>query len=286
MALIGLLSVAIGTAVAPAASREFTWDALQKAGRISAGSVLPPDSGSPFHHLRIESRGQSTVTVLTIDRPPIAGPRYALTGQVRYDEVQGTGYLELWNVFPDGSRFFTRTLGDTGPMMKLQGTSGWRPFTLPFDATGAPHPTRLVVNIVFQGRGAVYLGPLQLVDLSPWSADLPIGTRRTLDEEAGVLGGVAGVLVGGVGALIGVFTSLGRARRFVVAAATTLVVVGTLMFAAGVVALTRSQPYAVYYPLLLVGFLSAVVPLGLMPAIRRRYEEVELRAMRAQDVGR
>jgi hypothetical protein len=83
-----------------------------------------------------------------------------------------------------------------------------------------------------------------------------------------------------------VLTSLGRGRRFVVAAALSLVVFGTLTFAAGVVTLTRSHPYAVYYPLLLVGFLSAVVPLGVMPAIRRRYEEVELRTMRAHDVGR
>ena len=66
----------------------------------------------------------------------------------------------------------------------------------------------------------------------------------------------------------------------------SLVVFGTLTFTASIVALTRSHSYAVYYPLLLVGFLSAVVPLGLMPAIRRRYEEVELRTKRAQDVGR
>jgi hypothetical protein len=45
-------------------------------------------------------------------------------------------------------------------------------------------------------------------------------------------------------------------------------------------------PYSVYYPLLLVGFLSAVVPLGVLPAIRRRYQELELRTMRAHDLGR
>ena len=286
IALSGLLSIAIGTAVASAASRDFTWEALQKAGLVSAGTVLPPDGDSPFHHLRVEGTDrQSTVTVLTIDRPRVAGPRYALTGQVRYEGMEGAGYLELWNIFPDGGRFFTRTLGDSGPMMKLHGTSGWRPFSLPFDATGAPHPTRLVVNVVFEGRGAVYLGPLQLIDVPGQSTDLHGGTGRTLDEQAGLLGGVAGVVAGGVGALIGVLTSLGRGRRFVVAAAISLVVFGTLTFAAGVVTLTRSHPYAVYYPLLLVGFLSAVVPLGVMPAIRRRYEEVELRTMRAHDVG-
>jgi len=43
------------------------------------------------------------------------------------------------------------------------------------------------------------------------------------------------------------------------------------------------QPYAVYYPLLLIGLIGTVVPAGVYPALKRRYEEVELRAMRAMD---
>ena len=35
---------------------------------------------------------------------------------------------------------------------------------LPFDANGAPTPTRLVFNVVLEGRGVVYLGPLELTD--------------------------------------------------------------------------------------------------------------------------
>ena len=99
------------------------------------------------------------------------------------------------------------------------------------------------------------------------------------------MGGVAGGLVGCLGALIGVLASRGRAKRFVTVATVSLAIGGTLAFAAGVVALSRSQPYAVYYPLLLIGFLVTVIPLGLRPSIRRRYEEIELRRMRAHDLG-
>ncbi len=61
---------------------------------------MPPDA------LKVEgTRDGSPVTVLTIDRPTIKGPRYALTGQVRYDGVEGTGYLELWNYFPNGGQY-------------------------------------------------------------------------------------------------------------------------------------------------------------------------------------
>lgn len=249
---------------------------------MTAGSVLPPAAGAPFSSLKVEGGTGAPVTVAIIERPAIKGPRYAVTGQVRYEGVEGTGYLEMWNHFPNGGQYFSRTLADVGPMMKLQGSSGWRPFSLPFDATGAPPPTRLVVNVVLPGRGLVYLGPLQLVDgiqgangASGWS----------LDRAAGLIGGVAGGLVGCVGALIGVLASRGRAKRFVTIAIVSLAIGGTVAFAAGVVALSRSQPYAVYYPLLLIGFLATVVPLGLRPSIRRRYEEIELRRMRAHDLG-
>jgi hypothetical protein len=241
---------------------------------------LPPDA------LKVEgTRDGSPVTVLTIDRPTIKGPRYALTGQVRYDGVEGTGYLELWNYFPNGGQYFSRTLAESGPMMKLHGTSGWRSFTLPFDATGAPPPTRLVFNVVLPAGGVVYLGPLRLTD-APGGQEPAEGISTSAQAAAAnFLGGIAGALVGGVGALIGVLTAMGRARRVVTVAAAGLIVGGTLAFLAGIVAVTRSQPSAVSYPLLLVGFIATVVPLSSMSAIRRRYQEIELRAMRARDLG-
>ena len=148
-----------------AGQQELRWDELQKQRRIGAGAVLPPERGLSFHRLRVEGRqAPSRVTVLTIEQPNVAGPRYVLTGQVRYEGVEGNGYLELWNHFPDGGQYFSRTLADVGPLMKLQGTSGWRPFTLPFDATGAPPPTKLVLNVVLPARGVVFLGPLRLSD--------------------------------------------------------------------------------------------------------------------------
>ena len=181
-------------------------------------------------------------------------------------------------------RYFSRTLADSGPMMQLRGSSDWRPFMLPFDATGAPAPSRLVFNVVLPGRGVVDLGPLQLVEQRTSGADQS-NAEMTLDQKAGLWGGIAGGVVGSVGALIGILTSLGRARRVVSVATTGLVIGGTVAFIMGAIALARSQPYAVYYPLLLIGFLATVVPLGLRPSIRKRYDEIELRTMRAHDLG-
>jgi hypothetical protein len=281
----GLLSLAVASLAVPASAQALKWDEVQSTKQLTSGTVLPPEGGSSFHRLRIDGSGQaSTVAILTFERPSVKGPRYALTGQVRYEGIEGVGYLELWNYFPGGGQYFSRTLAESGPMMKLNGTSGWRTFTLPFDATGAPPPTRLVFNLVLQGKGVVYFGPLQLVD-TPGGVDSRDSGGWTLEQTAGLLGGVGGSLVGGIGALIGVLTALGRARRFVDLAAKLLVILGMSAFVGGLLALSRSQPYAVYYPLLLLGFICAVLPLGLLPMIRKRYEDIEFRRMRAHDLS-
>src|SRR2546429_2802300 len=69
----------------------------------------------------------------------------------------------MWTVFPDGQRFFSRTLAAQGPLAALHGESSWRRFELPFDISGASQaPSRLEINLVLPGRGAVLLGPMHL----------------------------------------------------------------------------------------------------------------------------
>ncbi len=264
---------------------DYRWDELQRQGRVTAGTVLPPEAGSSFHRLKVESAGStpSRVTVLTIEAPRITGPRYVFNGQVRYEDVEGTGYLEMWSYFPGGGQYFTRTLGDEGPMMKLHGTAGWRAFALPFDATGAPPPMRLVVNVVLEGRGTVYLSELTLRDQA--QADRSGPADGGIDRLAGFAGGIGGGIIGSAGALVGVLAALGRARRFVMALAVTLAVVGAVMCLTGIAAIFSGRSPSASAPLLLVGFLASVLPLALLPTIRRRYEEIEMRAMRAHDVG-
>jgi hypothetical protein len=219
-----------------------------------------------------DAAGPRTTRLLTIADPGITQPRYALVGQVRYDGVEGACYLEMWSEFPGKGSFFTRTLGDHGPMARIAGTSPWRDFELPFDATGAPAPTRLTVNLVLPGRGAVELGPMRLVQ---YAATGSAGKAWWGPRAAGLAGGVAGAVLGGFGALIGVLVSLGRGRAFVLGLLNVEIVLGAIVLAAGVVALQRAQPYEVYYPLLLCGALCVGLAFFGRPVIRRRYEEAE-----------
>jgi hypothetical protein len=281
LVLLSLLATP-GLALAQDSRFHIRWDEVRQRGQLAGGVVLEPEHGTSDYGLKVINNEPRpvTVTVLTIDQPAVKGPRYSLSGQMRYENVEGIGYLELWNYFPGGGQYFSRTLGDQGPMKKISGSSGWRPFVLPFDATGAPPPTRLVLNVVLPGRGVVYLGPLELGDQhgasAIWFNGIP-GDR---------LLGLVGTIVGGGGALIGVLTSLGRARRFVIASALALVALGILAFVAGAAGLISAGLYSTGAPLLLVfGFVLSLVPLGLLPTIRKRYEEAELRTMRAHDLA-
>ena len=212
--------------------------------------------------------------LVVIHRPGVSG-RYAVEGHVRYAGVEGIAFLELWSVFADGSRFFTRTLATTGPLQSITGNSDWRPFALPFDAAGG-RPVRLEINLVLPGRGAVWVGALRLgPDVSPsswWS-----------DRTAGIAGAALGIAIGLLGAFVGWAIARGRSRRLVVGVCAVCTVVGIALLAVALVALLRDQPYAVWFPLLLSGGLLASIFGSATHRARITYAGIELRRMRAMD---
>lgn len=134
--------------------------------------AVPPDgvwrSGfGPFAVVEAVSppaNGPRTVTVLTLDNPGIARTRYALLGDVAYENVDGRACLEMWSDFPGGGHFFSRTLGDNGPMMAITGTSAKRPFMLPFNSNPGTVPNKLTLNVVMPGKGKVTLSDIRLVE--------------------------------------------------------------------------------------------------------------------------
>src|SRR4051812_20647563 len=94
------------------------------------------EAANPVIQVVSEGKVPATVALLTITQPPVKTSFYALRGEVSYSEVAGDGYLEMWSWFGEPA-FFSRTLGEGGPMGKLSQQSFWRAFCLPFNATGA-----------------------------------------------------------------------------------------------------------------------------------------------------
>lgn len=284
------LILAASAAFAEQTLVEISWDKLQAQHRISAGEVLPPDAQTPFHQLKVvNATGRpSSALVLTLENPGITASTYAITGQVRYEGVEGKGYLEMRSAFPDGGSFFSRTLG-AGPLSPLEGTSGWRRFALPFFlGKSAARPDKLILNVVLPSRGTVLLGPLRVVQYSPGENPLAVPGQWWSERTGGWVGtmmGLFGAVVGILGALTGWLVSRGKARGFIMGSWLVVMLLGIVSLSLGIVAVVKSQPYVVYYPLLLGGVLFVVLPAVLIPTIRKRYEESELRKMNARDLG-
>ena len=162
---------------------EYDWKDLAAQGRLGEGVTQTLDGHTV---LKIENPGNAPINarLVTIENPPIKAMRYAVSGEIRYENVQGQGYMEMWSVFPEG-RYFSRTLEETGPLGQLTGTSGWREFTLPFDRTGTGNaPNRIEVNLHLPGRGVVFVGPLRLVEFGPDKAAEDMLSAEERNQDA------------------------------------------------------------------------------------------------------
>jgi hypothetical protein len=262
-----------------------SWSQLDREGKLKEARVHPADARTRFETLQIENLGVEprSVTLLVLDQPRITASRYAVRGQVRYEQMEGTGYLEMWSFLTGGGRFFSRTLAGSGSLASLTGKSGWRPFLLPFNTNGQGRPERLIVNVVFGGRGTVFLSPLELVQYSGSEDPLTPAGAWWSDRQGGLVGGLGGGLLGVLGALVGGLAGTGRARRLVLGLLKFMIVASAGALLLGGVALAMGQPYGVYYPPLLIGVIGVAVPAGLLAALRKRYEQLELRRMSAFD---
>ena len=155
------------SASAAVALRKYDWNDLAASGQAGGGVLVTVDGQTC---LKIENSNDSALStrLLTIVTPPLKAKRYAVLGEVRYENVQGMAYMEMWNEFPQG-RFFSRTMDKpgSGAMGQLTGTSDWRPFSLPFDQQKiANPPNRIEVNLHLPGRGVVIIGPLRLCEIA------------------------------------------------------------------------------------------------------------------------
>jgi hypothetical protein len=216
--------------------------------------------------------------LIAVDAPDLGRVGFSVRGRVRYSDVAGSGYLEMWSVFADGGRYFSRTLGTEGPMAVVTGTSDWRSFELPFFLEGAAPPSRLEINVVLPGSGTVEIGPLEVVRLAE------AGSGAWLPDRAvGVVGAALGSAIGLLGALVGVLVSRNRGRGFVLPVMTAASVLGAVLIAASVAAIPAGQPPGVVFLLFLPGVILAAVFGASLPRVRRAYAEAELRRMRAMD---
>ncbi len=222
------------------------------------------------------SAGETLISIVQVTNPPVASHQYVVRGRVKYENVAGTAYLEMWNDFGERGAYFSRTLADAGPLRSISGTSDWRDIALPFTAKPGMKPARITINVAMPAAGTIFLSPLTI------QSDSSVATWWSPSQRA-LVEGVGGGALGLLGGAIGILTSLRRSRKLVVVLLVIGSVCGVGLLAAGAVSLLQSQPFFVAYPLLLMGSIATLVfGLNARP-ILRRYREEELRKMTALD---
>lgn len=285
MATILVLIAMAGRAVA--AERLKIWDWGPQTKPRTGKVIEAGDQGWDFGRAQVrgESDKDSKCLVLRVDLPAVTTSVFALRGQVRCDLPAGTAYLEMLTWFGEKGPSFTRGVSDSGPMARLSGSESFRFFSLPMRMKdGSPRPTRIELHVVIEGTGTVEVGPVELMEFAAGEDPLADPNAWWTPRQAGLYGGLGGGLVGLLGAIIGVVGGRGKGRRFVLTALTAMAAVGLVLLAVGAVALVRSQPYAVWYPLVLLGGLLAILGPAMLVVMRNRYRQIELRAMQAQDM--
>jgi hypothetical protein len=264
--------------------KELNWDNAPENAEL-----IDPKAPATQPSLKVTGKeGGVTVKVMSVENPAISSDRYAVTGEVRYEKVEGSGHLEMWSTFPDDNAYFSKTLAASGPMGAIKGSSGWRKFSLPFNSKEGYFPKELTVSVVLPGKGTVELKALKLVQHSPTTR--PAGAKSAAaggawwnDRTGGWIGGIAGTLLGTFGTIQGILAPRGRAKGLIMSLAVIIIAAGITTLLIGLAALTMGQPYGVYYPLILTGGLSALLWGWMLPAMKRRYAEVEMRRMGALD---
>jgi hypothetical protein len=139
------------------------------------------------------------------------------------------------------------------------------------------------LNLFLPGRGTVYLGPITMVQTDgPLIAVANPGAWWS-DRTAGIVGGLGGAVVGCLVTLLAWMTGRAKGRSFVLGTLTILIGIGAILVLAAMGALALKQPYAVWFPLGLVGLLlGSILPARLRQS-RKAYEETELRRMASVD---
>lgn len=171
--------------------RTIAWEAAA----APAGAVVQPKGldGAAVLFLRKTETAPMNLPLWSA-QPGLHAKCYALHGRMKYRDVPGSGYLELWNEFSPETpgqpapKYFSRTLAESGPLGKIAGSSDWRTVWVPFDATQSKTlPSKLTLNLVLPGPGEVTLSKLELFEFADagamWAAVGSGSGAVTTDER-------------------------------------------------------------------------------------------------------
>ncbi|MFO0940942.1 MAG: hypothetical protein U0930_09250 [Pirellulales bacterium] len=177
----------------------FTWKS--RAQELAADCKLENDS-EMGDVIRVErtTGSKQQIPLITIDKPKLTERTYFVHGKIKYQDVDQTGFLEMWSNFeePKAGSYFSRTMDVSGLMGCISGSSGWREFSLPFmvNDESFPMPAQLQINLVLPNKGVVWMSDVTLYER-------PLPTQIAQANQSGNLLTTAAAFSPSWGLLIG-----------------------------------------------------------------------------------
>src|SRR5262249_9659413 len=78
--------------------------------------------------------------------------------QLKSEKVEDKAYLEMWCRIPGKGEFFSK-----GLVNPLQGTTGWASYEIPFFLEKGQEPDLLKLNLVFEGKGTIWIKDIEVL---------------------------------------------------------------------------------------------------------------------------
>lgn len=279
-ALVVVLSVlGLAAATETAAARELAHFPID--GTVSPDGQVPDTVSVSFAAdnssdgngaIRLTSSGTAAVFVpLFVVEHPLTEPKgLTYTAAIRAEGLQGTACVEMRYIAGEAESF-SRALDQP-----VTGTCEWKEASTPFYVRKEdPLPDKVILGVCIEGPGDVWVDAARLSEGA---------TGGSASLWTWIWGPVLGILGAIYGTLAGVFVPRGQARNVILGLAWVAIGLSVILLLVGLGALVSGSAYTVWYPLVLTGFIGAAVFGGLMPVVKRQYQQAEMRRMKAMDL--
>lgn len=223
---------------------------------------------------RIQYQGNESVFIPILEIPTFGAENCRLEYSARMRSEEGTqkAYIEMWCVGGGGS-YFSKGLDQI-----FSGFQEWKAVAAPFFLKKNERSEKVIVGIHFEGSGTAQLDQINLRQFDNTLA----GNLQS--NWQWIPGTAFGVLAGLYGAFVGIMAPRGKARSLVMGFGVFFECVSVAMLIAGAVLWIQGMPYAVWYAILLPGFVGTLVFSQIFYTIPRAYTLVETRKMQARDI--
>ena len=108
--------------------------------------------------LKITAKDTTVVKLYKTGDIDIENARLVYRAQLRSRDLTGNTYLEMWCVFPEKGRYFSRGLQNP-----LSGDTDWTQRSILFNLKEGENPDSVEFNLVINGEGSVWIDDIHVM---------------------------------------------------------------------------------------------------------------------------